>query len=362
MTAHADPAPRWMPYVWLIFLGYLFVVPVMYGGGRLLWTATLVSIALFLPLYFGQFAGPRPLRLTATIAIAVLGFALMPINPGANTYVIFSAAGIPFALRPRGALVYLAVLVAGVCLVMIWLPPGGRYWIGMTTIVLAGGVGGMNVFQAERIRQHAALLRAHEDVEEMAKLAERERIARDLHDLLGHTLSVITLKSELASKLAESDPGRAMQEIRDVERVSRDALSEVRRAVEGYQQHGLHGQLQSAANVLTAAGVRLETHIAPVSLPARYETVLALALREAMTNIVRHAASTRCVVRLAADDRTIVLTVEDDGRGGPVVEGIGLSGMRGRVAELGGRVDIDGRNGLRLVVTLPAVPMTTAET
>ena len=349
--------PPWMPYVYLIFLVYLFIAPIRGGATALEWALTLGSIAVFLPLYFAQFADSKadPRRaFLLNVGIAFLGFALLPINPGASTYVIYSGAGAAFALKPRGAVVYLAALIAVTAVEMFFLPVEYRYWMGVPTMMLVATIGGTNIYQAERMRHQVTLRRAQEDVEEMAKLAERERIARDLHDLLGHTLSVITLKSELASKLADSDPARAIQEIRDVERVSRDALAEVRRAVEGYQQHGLQGQLRGASSALTAAGVHLETRIAQMALPARYETVLALALREAVTNVVRHAGSTRCVVSLAADAGTIALTVEDDGRGGPVVEGSGLAGMRSRVAELGGRVDIDAANGTRLVVSLPA--------
>lgn len=352
------PGLGWMPYVWLVFLAYLFIAPILGGGTWIDWALTLGSVGVFLPLYFAQFSGrhDRPRRAFAlNVAIALLGFALMPVNPGANTYVIYSAAGVPFALKPRAAGKYLVLLMVAVAVEMFFVPTFYRYWMGLPTIILVATIGGTNIYQAERARQDAKLRRAHEDVEEMAKVAERERIARDLHDLLGHTLSVITLKSELASKLADLDPKRAAQEIREVERVSRETLSEVRRAVEGYGQHGgLRAELQNAARALAAAGVSLTTEVAALRLPPRQETVLALALREAATNVVRHAGATRCVVRLEADGGSVRLTVEDDGRGGPVIEGSGLTGMRSRISHLGGTFEVDGVGGMRLTVTLPA--------
>jgi two-component system sensor histidine kinase DesK len=187
----------------------------------------------------------------------------------------------------------------------------------------------------------------------MAKLAERERIARDLHDLLGHTLSVIVMKSELASKLADRDPARAIQEIRDVERVSRDALTEVRRAVEGYRRHGLGGEMRNAVIALRAAGVTLHTDVAPLALSPKQETALALALRESVTNVVRHAHATVCRVSLRADGGQLTFIVEDDGRGGAPREGNGLHGMRARLAEVGGTVALDGGRGMRVVITVP---------
>jgi two-component system sensor histidine kinase DesK len=219
----------------------------------------------------------------------------------------------------------------------------------ITVIVIAFA----NMMVADHARNHLVIKRAQEDVEEMAKLAERERIGRDLHDLLGHTLSVIALKSELASKLADHDLPGAIQEIRDVERVSRDALSEVRRAVEGYRQHGLKGELRNASHALEAAGVRLDAQMAPVALPPRDETVLALALREAVTNVVRHAAASSCRVQLTADGAHTVLTIEDDGRGGVHGEGSGLSGMRSRVTEAGGTLEVSGSAGMRLTISVP---------
>jgi len=350
-----------MPYVWLVFLVYLFISPILGNADWFEWTCTIGSIVVFLPLYFAQFAQRhgRPRRAFAlNVAIALMGLMLLPVNPGANTYIVYSAAGAAFALRPRAAVQYLIVLSAMVAMAMFLLPPEWRYWMGLPTILLVATIGGMNIYQAERLRQDAKLRRVQEDVEEMAKVAERERIGRDLHDLLGHTLSVITLKSELASKLADIDPKRAAEEIREVERVSRETLTEVRRAVEGYGQHGLKGELRNAERALDAAGVRLDiqaanSKAAPFDLPPRLETVLAMALREAITNVLRHAGATHCTVRLDAGGGLVTLTVQDDGRGGAVVEGSGLTGMRSRVAHLGGTLEIDGRRGMRVTVTVP---------
>jgi two-component system sensor histidine kinase DesK len=352
------PTAGWLPHVWLVFLAYLFISPVLGEGSTLEWAATLGSIAVFLPLYFAQFGSRRghPYRAFAfNVAIAVLGFALVPINPGGNTYIIYSAAGSAFALRPRPAMVYLVALSVATWLVMQFFAPASfRAWMLYPTIVLIASIGWTNIYQAERFRHDTKLRRAQEDVEEMAKVAERERIARDLHDLLGHTLSVITLKSELASKLADIDPQKAAIEIREVERVSRGALAEVRAAVEGFRSRGLSGELRSAEQALEAAGVGLETDIAPVPLSARQETTLALALREAITNVVRHSRATTYRVGLRESAGGVVFTIEDDGRGGPLREGIGLSGMRERVAAVGGALSIEGDRGLRLIVTVPA--------
>src|SRR5262249_15468866 len=156
-----------------------------------------------------------------------------------------------------------------------------------------------------------------------------ERIGRDLHDLLGHTLSLITLKSELAARLFDRDPLAARREIVDVERVARDTLGQVRRAVAGIRAAGLAAELASAHLLLESSGVRLDYETPEnAALPADVETILALTIREAVTNIQRHARATRARVALAIAAQEARLVVEDDGCGGTITPGNGLTGMR----------------------------------
>jgi two-component system sensor histidine kinase DesK len=187
----------------------------------------------------------------------------------------------------------------------------------------------------------------------MATVAERERIARDLHDLLGHTLSVIVIKSELAAKLADTDTARAVAEIRDVERISRNALQEVRRAIHGYRGERVEEEVSTARAALTAAGVTFATHITPVTLTPDLDRALGLSLREAVTNVIRHAQARHCEVTLEPDAGAVRLIVQDDGIGGEHPEGAGLSGMRARLAEVGGALQRDGTHGTRLVLVVP---------
>ena len=194
---------------------------------------------------------------------------------------------------------------------------------------------------------------AQEEVEHLAKVAERERIARDLHDVLGHTLSLIVLKSELASKLAERDPARAGQEIKDVERISREALAQVRITVRGYHSLSLQSEAQQAKATLKAAGVKVDCEFATADIPPAHEGVLALALREAVTNVIRHAKASYCALRLRAIDGGFQLEIKDNGCGGMSPEGTGLSGMRHRVESLGGKFTREVSPGTRLVITLP---------
>jgi two-component system sensor histidine kinase DesK len=186
-------------------------------------------------------------------------------------------------------------------------------------------------------------------------MAERERIGRDLHDLLGHTLSLVALKSELAGKLIERDPPAARREIDEVMRVSRDALSQVRRAVSGIRAAGLAAELASARLLLECDGVAFKYEMGDVALTPELETALALAVREAVTNIQRHARAASAHVALSGHGGVATLVIQDDGRGGAIVPGNGLDGMRERIASLGGRCRVDSRpgRGTRLEIILP---------
>jgi two-component system sensor histidine kinase DesK len=224
-------------------------------------------------------------------------------------------------------------------------------------------IGGGNIFFAQKARSDNKLRLKQEEVEALAAVAERERIARDLHDVLGHTLSVIVLKAELARRLMEGDPQRAAQEIADVETTARAALTEVREAIGGYRSQGLAAEIEGARQTLDAASVTLTWEAPPPDTPklnATEETVLALSVREAVTNIVRHAEASRCTMRLAINDNFYALTVEDNGRHPIKQEGNGLRGMRDRIHGLGGRLSIRSGQGTILLIELPISTTQTA--
>ena len=141
--------------------------------------------------------------------------------------------------------------------------------------------------------------------------------------------------------------------MRDVERIGREALAEVRAAVVGYRAQGLRGELDGARRALDAAGVEATVEADLPVLPIAYESALALALRESVTNVVRHARAQRASIRIGVEESSIVLEVTDDGQGGFGPEGAGLTGMRERIAALGGAVQRDGGSGMRVRVTLP---------
>jgi two-component system, NarL family, sensor histidine kinase DesK len=206
------------------------------------------------------------------------------------------------------------------------------------------------------IAVNAELTDAREELARSAVAEERMRFARDLHDLLGHSLSLIALKSELAGRLAERDPARARQEMADVEATARQALAEVRDAVSGYRQVSLDQALAEASSALSAAGITLRVPAGGDPLPGTVDAVLGWVVREATTNVLRHSGARSVTVGLATTDDDVTLTVTDDGRGGSGPPGAGLAGLAERVEALGGRLEAgpaEGR-GFRLAAVVPS--------
>ncbi len=221
---------------------------------------------------------------------------------------------------------------------------------------------GITIFAMAALRRmNAKLYAAREELAALAVAAERDRIARDLHDVLGHSLSVIAIKSELAGRLLPADPERARAEIADVERVARESLAAVRETVSGVRQPTLERELENARVVLESAGIRaaIEDRAGPIS--AADDAVLAWAVREAVTNVVRHSAAREAAIRTSRDRDEASVEVIDDGAAAPLAapepdpDGTGLRGLRERLAVVGGRLEAGPgpAGGYRLKATLP---------
>lgn len=348
----ADPAIGWTPYLWLVYLSFFFFRYFYVRPTALELALVAATLVVFLALYFNGY-WRRGLRLVPNIVgLVLLGVAWAPLNYGASVFFIFAAA---FAAHvgplPRAAVAIALVVGSGVA-VAATLQPNPMYW--MPLVLVGTLIGVIGIYDADKQRRNAALRLSQEEVRQLAQVAERERISRDLHDLLGHTLSVITLKAELAARLLERDPARAEAEIRGVEQVSRAALAQVREAVAGMRTRGLAGELEHARMALKAAAVELAADAAPPPLPPAAEAALAMVLREAVTNVIRHAEARNCRVSFRAEPEAVVLEVQDDGRGGGLMEGGGIAGMRSRLAAAGGRLEVSSGHGTRVRAWMPA--------
>ena len=342
-----------MPFFSLCYLLMLLFPVAMPKFPAVDWSNTALSVLAFLPLYF-MFYWVRGWRRLAVLAgIVAVGLALLPSNYFANTYIIY--ATILAAHLSLGEMFAVFLLAHGTMTGTIYLLGGPASTIGLINL-LSGGMAMLGCrFWYQNARKNQALKLSQLEVERIAALAERERIGRDLHDLLGHTLSVIALKSELAAKLIDRDLDAARGEIKEVERVTRQALFEVRRAVTGMRAHGLLAELASGRAALDSAQVHFDYQVQPQDLPTQTENVLAMSLREAITNIIRHAHARRCHARLECAEARVVLEISDDGVGGVRAEGNGLTGMRERVEAAGGRLLVESPKdgGTQLRIELP---------
>jgi two-component system sensor histidine kinase DesK len=339
--------------LWVLYLGFFFVQPVVDHVSSKQWLLDGLGAAIFLVLYWGIFLLERPRALVHVGGIVLLGILFLPFNAGGCTFFIFAAAMVPFLVDTQARAVAGLVVIAAIGAIeglFLHMSPWSLFWTSLFPVFIGAG----NVFFAERNRINCQLRKANEEIENLAKVAERERIARDLHDVLGHTLSVITLKSELAGKLVDRDPQRAGKEIREVEQISRQALTDVRDAIRGYRSQGLVAELAQAKTTLETAGLSVQCDAATtVKLPAVQESVLSLAVREAVTNVVRHAQARTCRMRLEQHNGTCQLEIKDDGCGASNGEGNGLRGMRERVEMLGGTLSRSTEAGTTLTITLP---------
>jgi two-component system sensor histidine kinase DesK len=353
---------RWVALVYSVY----FLVKPAYRHSLAVWMEFAVLYATFLVLYIlaAELTGRRQ------TAVFVLFFlhAFLYYARSEEAYGVFVY---PFAMlclfvtRLRTLILVLIAMMAGV--VAETLSLGRPFATAENALFLCVIFGLSNFAFAQQARANSLLERANSEIERLSTEAERERIARDLHDLLGHTLTVITMKLDLARRLMPHDSGRdpnqnlvrARNEIAEAEQTARNALAEVREAVSGYRAEGLAAEISRARRSLLSADVKLTTTLAPVNLSSSQVNVLCLALREAVTNIVRHAHASVCHVALLEKDRTIHFRIEDDGRGGglggQISEGNGLRGMRERLQSVAGAVKLTGsaNGGTSLEITLP---------
>ena len=353
---------RVTPWVWLMWLVWLFGPAFFFDAKDFahfthwLW-ATVLSLPVFMLVYVGAHLCPRRHIVWYALAIVVIGMGVTPLNPFALTYLIYacSVAAASGSPRKSGALVLAMILAYSI--EWFWL---GYNWQSLVNVwILCPIIAGLIITDRIQRRHRADLRLSMEEVRRLAASAERERIGRDLHDLLGHTLSMVALKSELAGRLIERDPSAAHREMADVARVAREALSQVRSAVSGIRAAAMAAELASARLLLEAAGVQMEYWHDPQALPVDVETCLALVLREAVTNIQRHARANRVEVTVIAGAERVVMRVRDDGRGGVNERGNGLTGMRERIEARGGTLAIESPRGrgtsIEVALPLPVV-------
>lgn len=340
----------WMPLAYLGYLLFLFVPLLMrLLPGRMAipipfrMDATLASIVLFLPLYATVWRSAVKTQVVAVIGIFALGLLLFPFNPYSNTYVIYAASLSAVLALPLRTRVLMLVAMLAVFIMSMWLlgvPPNLVLFVAIVTVVIGVAAFSANHFQVERERKRGELKLSQDEVRRIAAFAERERIGRDLHDLLGHTLSLIALKADLARKLVAVDPKQATDEIADLARVTRQTLAEVREAVSGMRNAAIAAEAACMQSLLERSNIRLHFDVKDIPMAESSQQALAMALREAATNIHRHSGATQAWITLDRHGDRVQLEVRDNGSGGDYRAGNGLQGMSQRLRAIGGGMEI----------------------
>jgi two-component system sensor histidine kinase DesK len=295
---------------------------------------------------------PERARWTCTVPLTVLSVVAMPLNTGAAILLVYAASSAGRTETRRDAIRWFAALTVLLILSGVVSPVGvpWRFVSMAPSLIFLWVIGLVMIEEAERERESTELRLRNARIEHLATISERERIARDLHDLLGHSLTAVVMRAQLIV----ADPSRAAAEAAEIESTAREALTHVRNALSGWRQANLETELESARGTLSSLGVDLVVEREPgLVLIGSAEHELALALREAVTNVARHARADTCRIEISRADGELRLRISDDGVGGKSREGNGLSGIRERVTALGGRLDRVTTAGTTVTISVP---------
>jgi two-component system sensor histidine kinase DesK len=328
--------------IWLVFLVYPIIETLSVTESATVTALGLGLLAAFGVVYMLGFGwlSDRPwlvfggLAVLAVATIPIIGIEAIALTPYLGVY---SALQLPAPWWPRTTIVVALVPVLSV------LSDSGfpAFFFLMVWPIIIGMVLVRVFTEGEQ--------RAHESRAVLALVAERERVARDVHDVLGHSLTALSIKAELAGRLLDVDPERARAELASIQETARQALSEVRATVGGLRASNLEAELDAAPRVLVDAGIETTVLGEVADTDPRHRALLAWVLREAVTNVVRHAGARSVVIELGQRG----LSVTDDGAGISRPEGNGLRGMRERVADAGGTLTVhDAQPGTRVAVDL----------
>lgn len=348
----ASPTLGSRPAFYLIYLVFYFIPWLFRTPSGVDVAVALVAIAIFIPIHFKTFDECVTNRVVYLLVMEAIAFALAPFHGMHGVFHIYASVQAGYQRPERRGLWLMAALAAAYLLMSLVM----RDNLGEIAFVLfMGAITGIACMaDAEKTARRKSLERSRVLDRQLAAIAERERIARDLHDLLGHALTMVALKAEVAHKLFSSDPERARQEITEIRNASRTALKDVRAAVTGMNVTTIEAEISHAQKALEAAGVNFEVVGIPPLVDAHQSKTLGLAIREAVTNIVRHSVANKATLQFSADVDGHSVTIEDNGRGGSFTPGSGLTGLRQRIERIGGHTEIDMSSGARITLHLPA--------
>ena len=360
------PLGRLRMLIWLVFIAIPLANAISSHTTGLGKALTIAAAAAFVAVFIPVATIDRK-PLPDLVAFAALAFLLgiattltVVDRESWATLFVYTVAVAAMCLRQR--LAFRAVLLCtGMC-IGATLVGGSSFGSAISYAISTAGIGMLMLVMADLRTRNAELHEARTELARLAVAEERMRFARDLHDLLGHSLSLVALKAELAGRLLPHEGREAAVHVAEIEDVARGALTEVREAVSGYRRMTLDDELEGARVALSAAGIETEVTRPSGPLDPAVEAVLAWTVREGATNVIRHSHAERCSLKVTAGLGEVGVEVVDDGHGeDPEPAGVnghsghGIEGLRERVQRLHGRVEAGAKpgGGFRLAVDVP---------
>ncbi|BFM05249.1 sensor histidine kinase [Halioxenophilus aromaticivorans] len=349
-----SPAEKWNLISALFTLFYFFTLYANWGEYSSAFKVfAFVVYAAYMAVYFYTLrvsGNDAVVPVAALLAIAVVGTCFY-----SGSYILYSYAAFfaGYYFKRNHAIAFLALTVACLLIAATLLELWHWYFMG-PALLLTVGLFLFGRFSLQEAFHDYVKTQQSEKLEQLAAIAERERIARDMHDLLGHSLSSLALKSELADKLiAKQKIEQAQEEIRQVAELSRATLSEIRAAITGLKLEGLAGVVDTLSQQLKQQGFDVKQTVELPALSAKVESALIFLCKSWVTNILQHSSANTVALTLQAEGESIVLSIQDDGKVTNITPGNGISGMRARVKALAGEMTLDTHHGVKVSITLP---------
>lgn len=352
------------PYVWLIYISLPIIFMSIEQGSRRV--VGFLMIALFLVTYRQLFFARKSFPLWLGLQMTLMFILCVLYNPYNLFMGFYTASFIGYYKDSRRFFIALSTFYVMLILPLILnahrMIMQDMYIVLPFTIVMMMSPFGMrSMLKKQQLERD--LNRANERIEELVKQEERMRISRDLHDTLGHTLSLITLKSQLVTRLIDRDPAKAILEAREIEQTSRAALRQVRELVSDMRTLSVADELKASERILESAGIRYtaEGDFRLKGISGLTQNILSMCLKEAVTNIVKHSQAEACMIAVGRTSGEILLTVSDDGIGwkeGPEcqgTEGNGLKGMKERLSLIDGSLEFSLSGGTVVSIRVPVV-------
>lgn len=310
-----------------------------------------LALTGFVLIYWRSFHQSGGALVLSIILMVSIGIVLVPVGGAWSVLAIYPAIQAA-RLRPRWRAVWAIPLCVAAFLIAGFVSAQPIAW-WLPSLILPIVLGGAMLSRQAFYDRTRALLATQEEVRRLAALAERERMARDVHDLIGRTLTLIALKAELLERLAVRDGTAAAKEAHSIGEQARAGFAEIRAALDGHSGGSLAGEIAASVAALEAAGVRANAHGDAAAMPPETGAILAMTLREAVTNVIRHAEADLCTIELKREAGQMTLSVGDNGAATAIVEGNGLTGMRLRLAAAGGTLVIRTGASTMLVASVP---------